>query len=521
VKVVTAEEMRAIDGRCTAEYGIPSLLLMEHAGVGTVHEMERAFAGLARGPVAVLCGKGNNGGDGFVIARHLVNRGASVRTFLFARGEDLRGDARSNFEIATRMGIPVRPVLGGGDRAALAEGVAWAGLLVDALLGTGAAGAPEGLLAEAIELLNGSGKPVVAVDVPSGLGADAPAPAGPCVRATLTCTMALPKPSLLLYPGAAFAGEVRVVDIGTPRALLEDPALTRSVLEPFDVLPAFPARDPDAHKGTYGHLLVVAGSAGKSGAAALCALAGLRMGAGLVTLAAPAGLHDTLAARHSEVMVEPLPETARRTVARSALDPLRELLEGKTAVALGPGLGTQEETVEVVRRLATEVRLPMVVDADGINAFAGRMDLLARAPAPRVLTPHPGEASRLLGISRDALLRDRLALVQDVARTHSVHLVLKGARTLVADPKGSLAINPTGNPGMASGGTGDVLTGMIGGLLARGVEPGLAARAGVYLHGLAGDLAAQAVGPEALIAGDLLDQCPAALRALRGGGSAP
>jgi NAD(P)H-hydrate epimerase len=521
VKVVTAEEMRAIDGRCTIEYGIPSLLLMENAGAGTVREMERAFADLGRRAVAVLCGKGNNGGDGFVIARHLANRGAPVRAFLFARGEDLRGDARTNFEIAMRMGIPVRPVLGGDDRGALADGIARAGLLVDALLGTGAAGAPEGPLAEAVDLLNGSGTPVVAVDVPSGLGADGPAPAGPCVRATLTCTMALPKPSLLLYPGAAFAGEVRVVDIGTPRALLEDPALTRSVLEPCDVLPAFPPRDPDAHKGTYGHLLVVAGSAGKSGAAALCALAGLRMGAGLVTLAAPAGLHDTLAARHSEVMVEPLPETARRTVARSALDRLRELLEGKTAVALGPGLGTQEETVEVIRRLAAEVRLPMVVDADGINAFAGRMDLLARAPAPRVLTPHPGEASRLLGISRDALLRDRLTLVQDVARTHSVHLVLKGARTLVADPKGSLAINLTGNPGMASGGTGDVLTGMIGGLLARGVEPGLAARAGVYLHGLAGDLAARAVGPEALIAGDLLAHCPAALRALRAGGAAP
>ena len=515
MKVVTAQEMREIDRRCAVEFGIPSLLLMELAGLGAVREMERAFPDMERRRVAVLCGKGNNGGDGFVMARHLANRGAAVEAFLFARGEDLAGDARVNFDIASRMGLRVHSILGADDRAALVEGIARADLLVDALLGTGASGAPQGLLAEAIEAMNASGKPVVAVDVPSGLGADAPGPAGACVRATLTCTMALPKPSLLLYPGAAFAGEVRVVDIGAPRALLESPDLPLSLLDPADAAAAFPPRDPAAHKGTYGHLLVIAGSAGKSGAAALCAMAGLRMGAGLVTLAAPEGLHDTLAARHSEVMVEPLPQTARRALARAALPRLRALLEGKTAVALGPGLSTDEETVEVVRALVAEVRLPMVVDADGLNAFAGRMAMLSQAPGPRILTPHPGEAGRLLGMARETLLRDRLALVPDVARTHSVHLVLKGARTLVADPKGSLAINPTGNSGMASGGTGDLLTGMIGGLLARGVEPGLAARAGVYLHGLAGDLAARAQGPEALVAGDLLAHCGAAIRALR------
>ena len=513
--------MREIDRRCTAEYGIPSLLLMELAGLGTVREMERALPGLPRRRVAVLCGKGNNGGDGFVIARHLANRRAPVEIFLLARGEDLQGDALVNHQIAVRMGVPVRSVRGPEERAALAEGIARADVVVDALLGTGAVGAPQGLLGEAIELLNAAGKPVVAVDVPSGLGADAPGPAGPCVRATLTCTLALPKPSLLLYPGAAFAGEVRVVDIGAPRALLEDPGLPRCLLEAGDVLPAFPARDPAAHKGAYGHLLVIAGSAGKSGAAALCALAGLRVGAGLVTLAAPASLHDTLAARHSEVMVEPLPETGGRALALRAVDRLRALLEGKTALAIGPGLSTDLETVEVVRALVGEVRLPMVVDADGLNAFAGRMDLLARSPGPRVLTPHPGEASRLLGMARDRLLADRVALVPEVARTHSVYLVFKGARTLVADPKGSLAINPTGNPGMASGGTGDVLAGMIGGLLARGVEPGLAARAGVYLHGLAGDLAARETGPEGLLAGDLLAHLPAAIRALREAAAGP
>jgi NAD(P)H-hydrate epimerase len=518
MKVVTAREMREIDRRCTAEYGIPSILLMENAGLGTVREMERAFPDLGRRRVAVFCGKGNNGGDGFVIARHLANRGAAVETLLFAGGEALRGDAGLNHQIAVRMGIPVRAVHGAEERPAVAEAIARAGLLVDALLGTGASGAPQGILAEAMELLNASGKPVVAVDVPSGLGADVPVPPGICVQATVTCTMALPKPSLLLYPGAAFAGEVRVVDIGAPRALLEDPGLACSLLEPADVLPAFPARDPAAHKGTYGHLLVVAGSAGKSGAAALCALAGLRMGAGLVTLAAPASLHDTLAARHSEVMVEPLPQTAGAALARAALDPLRRLLEGKTAVALGPGLSTDPETVAVVQSLVGEGRLPMVIDADGLNAFAGQMALLARSPGPRVLTPHPGEASRLLGISRDRLLAERTATVPHVARTHSVHFVLKGARTLIGDPKGWLAINPTGNPGMASGGTGDVLTGMIGGLLARGVEPGLAARAGVYLHGLAGDLAARETGPEALIAGDVVARLPAAIQALRASG---
>jgi NAD(P)H-hydrate epimerase len=332
--------------------------------------------------------------------------------------------------------------------------------------------------------------------------------------------MALPKPSLVLYPGASYAGEVRVVDIGAPRALLEDPALPCCLLTAADVLPAFPPRDPAAHKGTYGHLLVIAGSYGKSGAAALCAMAGLRAGAGLVTLGVPASLHDSLAGRQSEVMVEPLPEAAPGILGQAALDRLRTLFEGKTAVAIGPGLGTHDETAEVARALVGTSRLPMVVDADGLNAFAGRPDLLGRSPGPRILTPHPGEASRLLGQTRDELMRDRLAVVPAFARGQAVHVVLKGAGTLVADPKGRVAINPTGNAGMATGGTGDVLTGLIGGLLARGVEAGLAARAGVYLHGLAGDVAARETGPEALIAGDLLVHLPAALRALRAAGGA-
>lgn len=515
IKVVTAKEMQELDRRASAEYGIPSLLLMENAGAETVRETHLAFPALARSRVMVLCGRGNNGGDGFVVARHLLNRGSSVHTFLLARRAEVKGDARVNLEILERMGGTPREVTTAGELAAVGESLGSADLVVDALLGTGAQGSAKGVVAEAIELVNRAGRPVVAVDIPSGLGADDPEPPGPAVRATLTVTFALPKRSLLLYPAAAYAGNIRVVDIGIPAALCRAPELLLGLLEAADVASAFPQRDPGAHKGTFGHVLVVAGSVGKTGAAALCGLAAQRAGAGLVTLAVPESLNDILEAKLTEVMTEPLLETEARTIALEALDRLLRLAEGKSAVAIGPGLGVHPSTQQLVREVLGALRLPMVLDADGINALAGQSELLARVSGPLILTPHPGELSRLLGVAREEVLGKRIPMAQKVASSFNVTLVLKMAHTVVAGSKRDAVIIPTGNPGMATGGTGDVLTGLIAGLLAQGVEPGLAAQAGAYVHGLAGDLAADRLGHEAMLAGDLLDRVPDAIRQVK------
>jgi NAD(P)H-hydrate epimerase len=517
IKVVTAKEMQELDRRAVAEYGIPSLVLMENAGSETAREMLAAFPTLLRSRVAILCGRGNNGGDGFVVARHLLNRGAAVETFLLARRGDVSGDARVNLEILEKMGAPPAEITDARGMAAVSGRIGSADVVVDALLGTGAQGPARGILAEAIEVVNRAGRPVAAVDIPSGLVADDLEPPGPAIHAALTVTFALPKRCLLLYPAAGYAGTIRIVPIGIPSSLCRAPELLLGLLEAADVAPAFPPRDAAAHKGTFGHVLVIAGSAGKTGAAALTSLAAQRIGAGLVTLAIPQSLNDVMEVKLTEVMTEPVPETEARTIGREALDRLLHLAEGKSAVAIGPGLGTHPSTRALVHELLSSLRVPIVLDADGINALAGQADRLSRAGGPTIVTPHPGELARLVDIPRDEVLRRRIPLVQDLASRFHATLVLKTARTIVASPAGDAAIVPTGNPGMATGGTGDVLTGLIAGLVAQGVTLDLAARAGAYVHGAAGDLAASRLGQEAMLAGDLLDRVPEAIQQVKTG----
>jgi len=516
IPVVSAAQMHSLDRRAAAECGIPTLLLMEEAGAETVREITATFPGAMAGRVTVLCGRGNNGGDGFVVARRLLARGGSVRSFLLARPEEVQGDARVNLEALERMGnAPLS--LTAAELPRLAEALAEADLVVDAMLGTGARGPARGLCAEVIDLVNRAGRPVVAVDLPSGLEADSPEISGPAVRAQCTVTFAWPKPCLLFYPAAGLAGILRIADIGIPRSLLGRSGVRLHLLEPSDLRPAFPPRDPAGHKGTYGHVLVLAGSPGKTGAAALAAVAAARTGAGLVTVGVPASLHDILESKLTEVMTEPLPETETRSLSLAALDRILRLAEGKGAVALGPGLGTHPETQELIRRLVAELPCPVILDADGITAFAGQAERLAHAGGSLILTPHPGELSRLLAVERSALLRRRLALVPETAARLGITLLLKTARTLIAGPEGEAVIVPTGNPGMATGGSGDVLTGVIAALAAQGRPAALAASAGAYLHGLAGDLAARDIGPEAVIASDILLALPEAIRRLKSG----
>jgi hydroxyethylthiazole kinase-like uncharacterized protein yjeF len=512
--VLTADEMRRVDARAIAELGIPGPTLMENAGRGAADALLAALPerGLrARGlRVALVCGRGGNGGDGFVVARRLKRAGARPDVLLIAPPDALRGDAAVKFAEMRRAGIPARVV---EDAAKAAPALQRAEVIVDALLGTGAQGAPAPLVAALIEAINASGRPVFALDVPSGLPADGGAPPGPVVRAWLTTTFAAAKLGLVIGPGVELAGRVAVVSIGVPEAEVARDVRT-FVLEASDVAALFPRRPRDVHKGTYGHLLVLAGSVGKTGAAALCARAALRAGVGLVTVGTAASAQPTVAALSLEAMTEPLPETAARSLAMKAREPIVALAEARTAVAVGPGLGLDDQTRALARVVVSTLPRPMVVDADALTALSDHLDVLRGAHWPRVLTPHPGEMARLLGGNVADVQGDRLGIARTFATAHGVYLVLKGARTLIAAPDGRVVLNPTGNAGMASGGTGDVLTGILGALLARGIDAARAAPAAVYLHGLAGDVAAERVGEEALIAGDLIDALGEAFRRL-------
>jgi NAD(P)H-hydrate epimerase len=508
--VFTAAEMRALDARAIRELGIPGPRLMDHAGTGAAARIARWLAPIRGKTVVVVCGKGNNGGDGFVVARRLKARGAAVRVLLVGRRDEVRGDA------ADALGRWRGRVEEIADPSGLARALAGADLIVDALLGTGVSGAARGPVAAAIEAINRAGAdgvPVVALDLPSGLDSDRGALLGPTVKAWRTVTFAGLKRSLLLAPAAAQAGAVEIGDIGVPAEAARR-GISTWCLEATDVRPFFPPRELDAHKGRFGHLLVVAGSLGKTGAAVLAGRAALRSGLGLCTIAAPASQQPVVAAQAPEYMTEALPETATQSVSLQARDRVLDLAHRMDAVALGPGLSLDPDAQELARVLIRELPRPMVVDADALSALAGHLDLLRHAAGPRALTPHPGEMARMLGTTIEAVQTDRIEAVRAFAHEHGVAIALKGAHTVIAGPDGQVAINPTGNPGMAKGGAGDVLTGIVGALLAREIEPAAALRAGCYVHGLAADVAVREQGEYGMLAGDIIERLPAALRAL-------
>jgi len=514
MKLLTAEQMRETDRRAIEEIGLSGLVLMEQAGRGTSDLLRERFARLFPGPVLVLAGKGNNGGDGFVVARHLLNAGWQVRTLVLGERERLSGDARTNLEVLLKIGAEVAFVPAEERLAGELEKQGDCLLIVDALFGTGLSSPLAGAAKRAVEWINGSRAQVVAVDMPSGIDATCGAVLGSAVRAQMTVTFGFAKLGQFLYPGAAHVGELRVVDIGLPALL--NPSLDQAAsLESFESAAGLvPERPRQGHKGRFGHLLVVAGSRGKTGAAVLCAEAGLRGGAGLVTLAGPAAEQPVLAARLTEVMTEPLADHEGH-LSLPALEVITRLAEGKQALALGPGLGTADETVELVQRLVVSVPLPLVVDADGLNALAQRPEVLRERPGPpAILTPHPGEMARLTGLSVAEIEANRPQVAGEFARRFGVVLVLKGAGTVTALPDGRLFINSSGNPGLASGGMGDVLTGLVGSLLAQGLAAAEAARLAVFWHGFAADRLARTLGTAGLLAGDLLREIPSARLAL-------
>jgi NAD(P)H-hydrate epimerase len=503
--------MRALDSRAIETLGVPGPRLMENAGRGAAALIAREWAPIRGKRILVLCGKGNNGGDGFVVARYLKAKGARPRVLLVDLRAEVKGDAA---QALGRWRGKVEEIRDEGDMATVARALGEADLVVDALLGTGLTGPARGLVAQVIERLNNSsgraGVPVVALDLPSGLGSDGGLLLGPTVRATVTATFAGLKRSLLVYPAAELAGRVTVVPIGLPQAEVNR-GVSTFLLEETDIRPLFPPRPAEAHKGSYGHLLVIAGSVGKTGAAALAGRSALRSGVGLCTIATPASQQPIVAGFSMETMTEPIVETASQSLAVKAREHLLELAMQRDAVALGPGISLDPETQALSRALVAEVPRPMIVDADALSALAGHLDLLEEAPAPRILTPHPGEMARMLGVSIAQVQVDRIETVRRFCVQYRVHLALKGARSVVGSPDGRIFINPTGNPGMATGGSGDVLTGMIGAFLARRFDPLPALQAGCFLHGLAGDIAAADRGEEGLVAGDIIEAIPSAL----------
>lgn len=505
MRILNASQMREADRRTIEEIGIPSLVLMENAGRQVVAALESRFENLGERRVAVLAGRGNNGGDGFVVARTLLNRGIDVSVFVAGSLDEVKGDARVNLEVLGRLGLSVVEVGNEQQWELHSSEVSSCDLIIDAIFGTGLSTPIGGTLETIVADLNEMGIPVVSIDLPSGMSADTHQLIGDCVQASLTVTLGAPKLPLVLPPAAAKAGELVIADIGIPGEVIEEVAGPHiEIITPESLREHVRPRAAEAHKGDFGHLLVVAGSRGKSGAAHLAAMGALRSGTGLATIATPRSVQPIVASLAPEYMTEALNETAEGRIDVSAVDQVLAL--PRDVIAVGPGIGVDPGTREFMWALLERSGVPLVIDADGLNAFDEEpARLVAREGQTIIITPHPGEMGRLLGISAADVQANRLEMAVNFATTHRLYVVLKGSRTLIATPDGAAYINFTGNPGMATGGTGDVLTGAIAGWLAQLMDADVACRLGVYLHGLAGDLADADVGEVAMTAVDVLD----------------
>jgi hydroxyethylthiazole kinase-like uncharacterized protein yjeF len=541
MKVVTAEEMRGIDKKTIEEFGIPGVVLMERAGLAVASRIKEIFG---RKRVLVVCGSGNNGGDGFVVARYLYKEGWDVKVFLTSKPEDLKGDALLEYKIAAKSGVPISPV-----EELLTHHsslITKHSIFVDALLGTGLGKNVAGTLSEVIRLVNKLNMPIVSVDIPSGISSDNGQIMGQAVKADYTITFGLPKRGHLLYPGAEHTGKLFVEDIGFPKELLRSDGLSVELLMKEEVSSLLPERRRYSNKGDYGHVLIVAGSRGKTGAALMAAKACLRSGAGLVTIGVPESLADIFQSRVTEEMTLLLPDKGDGILSEKASGLILDFLKEKAdVVAIGPGIGVTAETRKLMKTLVQHSISPLVIDADGINSLQGEKGIFSKSQVPIIITPHPGEMARLLQLSavrtqqsapppipphrggrvregvkapRSELLtkieQDRINTALSFAKETETYLVLKGVPTVIAEPAGRAYVNSTGNPGMATAGAGDVLTGMISGFLGQGLKALDASILGVYMHGLAGDIAATEKGTYSLIATDIIDSLPAAFQSL-------
>ena len=525
MKVVTTEEMRNIDGMAIKKYGIPGQVLMERAGLAVAIKIRELFD---KKKVIVLCGNGNNGGDGIVTARNLYNWGWNVKVLLIAKKDKLSHDCLDQLTIARKIGVPVE------FRTALSDRDLHSAVIVDALLGTGINQPVKPPLSDMIALINKSDVRVVSVDIPSGISSDDGQIKGEAVLADYTVTFGLPKIGHLLHPGAEHTGHLFIEDIGFPGELLFSESLKTQTIEKKEASFLLPERSAYSHKGDYGHVLIIAGSKGKTGAALMTAKACLRSGAGMITIGVPETLVDVFQERVTEEMVLPLPDNGHGILSKEASANILDFLNRKADVlAIGPGISSGPDIAKLVKILLVSVTAPMVLDADAINSISGHTELFARVKAPFILTPHTGEMARLLKKehAKDKEITDadwksliktiesnRVAAAASFSTETGAYLVLKGVPTIVSEPDGKTFINTTGNPGMATAGAGDVLTGIIAAMLAQGLNPADASILGVYLHGLAGDMAASGKGIHSLIATDIIEKIPEAFMCLKNNG---
>ena len=514
MKIVTSQEIKEIDKKAIEEYGIPGLILMENAGLKIFQNIKNIYPDLKAKKIVIFAGSGNNGGDGLVVARHLYNYGVAIKVLIFSLAQ-IKGEAKINWEIINKLGVDWKEIEA-VEIEEIEKEIRTADLIIDAILGTGLKGAVSGLRAKIIDLINSFNKEVIAVDVPSGLDSDTGRIAGPCIRATYTVTLGLPKIGLMFYPGASYAGKVIVEDIGFPKNLLESERLHLNLVDKETVKALLPERLIYGHKGSFGKVLLLAGSRGMTGAASLASQAALRSGAGLVFLGIPQSLNPIMEVKLTEVITLPLPETKAQTLSEEAEEEIFRSINNFSVVGIGPGISRQLETQKLVRKIIEKSPLPLVVDADALYALKEDPALFKKTNSPVVITPHPGELATLINQDIKYVLDNQLEISQEVASNLGLVVVLKGARTIIADNKGETYINIGDNSGMATGGSGDVLTGIICGLIAQGADVFSAAIIGAYVHSLAGNLAREIKGERGMIAGDILSQVPQAFLSLEG-----
>lgn len=507
MKIVTSDQMRSIDSRASSAFGIPSILLMENAAIAVAETLVENFPDASS--VAIFCGTGNNGGDGFAAARHLHARGIEVFIHLLGDRGRVSGDALTNLEICDRLGLTIETIDDQEDLDRAVSRAARLDLVLDAILGTGLDRPASGMVGQAIVALSALPRPIIAVDIPSGLNASTPEVPGPAIEATITVTFAAPKIAHVFAPAADHCGEVVVADISIPSEAIEEENVGLSLITPDDVLPLFEKRPSATHKGTWGHVGILGGSPGRSGAAILAARGAIRSGAGLVTVFTDA---DT-ARLVDSASIESMTRSFDRE--RDSISEVLAHINGRDAALAGPGLADEELAWAFIRELLPGIEVPLVVDASALNAWGGAIEKL-RGKAPRILTPHPGELGRLLGKGTDEIVADRIASATEAAKRSGCVVVLKGHQTLVASPDGRVCVNTTGNPGMGSGGMGDVLGGIIATLLAQGHDATAAASAAVWLHGFAADLLAERSADIGLAALDLAESLPEAIGKMRG-----
>ena len=514
MKVANCEQMREIDRTAIEELGIPGIVLMENAALKVLEQIKDSESDITYKSIIIFCGKGNNGGDGFAVARHLFNMGANVLVVLLGDKKEIKGDALTNYSIIEKLGVKIVEVKDDTHLEEIAASLYLCDLVIDAILGTGTKGRITGVTGDVIQLINFSGRHTISIDIPSGINGDTGEICGDSVSADRTVTFVLPKIGLFSYPAADYVGKLIVADISIPNRIIQAQNININIVEKEYIKDLLPVRRRDSNKGDYGSSFIVAGSEGMAGAAAMTALACLRTGSGLVTLGVPRTLSGILAAKLTEAMVLPLEDDENGVISVNSIVTIVDKANRADVVVVGPGLSGNESIISVTEAILSESYSPVVVDADGINALSTNINVLKQCKCPVILTPHPGEMSRLTGLTVQHIQANRIEIARSFAQEWNVYLVLKGARTITAFPDGSIYINSTGNPGMATGGTGDALAGMIASLVGQGISIGDAAVAGVYLHGLSGDIAASSKGEYSLIATDLIEAIPSAIQTI-------